>query len=222
MRPEKPIFSCETDLFRSRLDQIINMRHELVRLAQTIDWDRLDEFVADRFGWKFLRTRLGRLIRDIRHRIAGDTRLTKVFAEALNKAFKIRWQKRRQQKPKVYSWHAPETECIGKGKAQKPYAFGVKVTIATPDHRSVGGQFVIHALALPGNPYDGHTLAKAIAATEAVTGQRIERVYVDKGYRGHGVKARQVFISGHRRGVFGTIKRELKRRDAVEPVIGHL
>jgi len=90
----------------------------------------------------------------------------------------------------------------------------VKVTITTLNHRSVGGQFVIHALALPGNPYDGHTLAKAVAATEAVTGQRIERVYVDKGYRGHSVKDIPVYISGQRRGVFGVIKRELKRRSA--------
>ena len=65
-------------------------------------------------------------------------------------------------------------ECIGKGKTHKPYEFGVKVSIATTNARDPGGQFVVHANALPGNPYDVHTPAarsggfmstKAIAAT---------------------------------------------------------
>src|SRR5262249_3852737 len=56
-------------------------------------------------------------------------------------------------------WHAPEVECIGKGKAHRPYEFGVKVSVATTVKHSAGGQFVTHAAALPGNPYDGHTLA---------------------------------------------------------------
>ena len=86
-----------------------------------------------------------------------------------------------------------------------------------------GGQFVLHAKALPGNPYDGHTLAEAIEATEKLTGCPIERAYVDKGYRGHKTtNPRPVFISGQTRGVFGVIKRELRRRSAIEPVIGHM
>src|SRR4029077_15482985 len=44
-----------------------------------------------------------------------------------------------------------------------------------------------------------------------------------KGYRGHDAQTpRRVFISGQKRGVFGAIKRELRRRSAIEPVIGHL
>jgi transposase, IS5 family len=51
----------------------------------------------------------------------------------------------------------------------------------------------------------------------------IERAYVDKGYRGHDAEnPRRVFISGQKRGVFGTIKRELRRRSVIEPVIGHM
>jgi hypothetical protein len=74
--------------------------------------------------------------------------------------------------------------------------------------------------ALPGNPYDGHTLREVI---EALTGCEIERGNVDKGYRGHDTEnPRRVFISGQKRGVFGIIKRELRRRSAIEPVIGHL
>ena len=59
--------------------------------------------------------------------------------------------------------------------------------------------------------------------TETLTGCPIERAYVDKGYRGHDAQnPRHVFISGQKRGVFGVIKRELRRRSAIEPIIGHL
>ena len=109
------------------------------------------------------------------------------------------------------------------GKANAPYEFGVKASIVTINGRAPGGQFVLHAKALPGNPYDGHTLRGIIAQTQALTGREIERAYVDKGYRGHDTEnPRRVFISGQKRGVFGRIKRELRRRSAIEAVIGHM
>jgi len=74
-----------------------------------------------------------------------------------------------------------------------------------------------------GQPYDGHTLAAVIDATEKLTGCAIERAYVDKGYRGHGTaNPHRVFVSGQKRGVFGIIKRELRRHSAIEAVIGHM
>ena len=82
---------------------------------------------------------------------------------------------------------------------------------------------MLHAKALPDNPYDGHTLAVVIDATEELTGCAIERAYVDKGYRGHDTaNPHRVFVSGQKRGVFGIIKRELRRRSAIEAVIGHM
>ena len=85
------------------------------------------------------------------------------------------------------------------------------------------GRFVLHAKALPGNPYDGHTLAAVIEGTEKLTGCEVERAYVDKGYRGHETaNPRRAFISGQKRGIFGAIKRELRRRSAIEAVIGHM
>lgn len=141
----------------------------------------------------------------------------------LSKARQIRHQRQNQRGWKLYSWHAPETECIGKGKAQRPYEFGVKVSITTTNRRCKGGQFVLHAKALPGNPYDAHTLAGVIEETQALTGREIERVYADKGYRGHDApKPLRVFISGQKRGVHGQIKRELRRRSAIEAAIGHM
>ena len=99
---------------------------------------------------KFLRTRLGRVIRDIQRKVKDDEALGAVFAVALIKARQIRDQKQRQRGWKLYSWHAPETECIAKGKAHKPYEFGVKVSLTTTNKRCKGGQFILHAKALPG------------------------------------------------------------------------
>jgi transposase, IS5 family len=172
---------------------------------------------------RLLRSRLGRIIRDIRRKIAGQPELETVFEGPLARAAQIRSQQQRQRGWKLYSFHAPEVECIGKGKASAPYEFGVKASIVTTNACAPGGQFVLHAKALPGNPYDGHTLGAVVDATEKLTGCAIERAYVDKGYRGHNsVNPRRVFISGQKRGVFGVIKRELRRRSAIEPVIGHM
>lgn len=134
-------------------------------------------------------------------------------------------QKRGQRGPKIYSLHAPEVECIGKGKAHRPYEFGVKVSVATMLARAKGGQFVAHVKSLPGNPYDGHTLKTVIPGMEALVGNTIERILADKGYRGHNAPPDykfRVFTSGQKRRMTPKIKRELRRRSAVEPVIGHL
>jgi IS5 family transposase len=172
---------------------------------------------------RLLRTRLGRLIRDIRRKIAGRPEFEAAFEWPLACANQIRSQQQRQRGWKLYSFHAPEVECIGKGKASTPYEFGVKTSIVSTNARAPGGQFVLHVKALPGNPYDGHTLAAVVDATEKLTGCAIERAYVDKGYRGHRTaNPRRVFISGQKRGVFGIIKRELRRRSAIEAVIGHM
>jgi len=172
-----------------------------------------------------LKTYLGRVIRDIGRRIAGDDDLEEIFARELSLARRVLAQDRHQRGRKVYSLHAPEVECIGKGKAHRPYEFGVKVSIATPVKHSAGGQFVAHVATLPGNPYDGHTLAQVIPDTQALLGNVLERVIADAGYRGHNAPAEhrfRVYTAGQRRRVNQQIKREFKRRAAIEPVIGHL
>jgi IS5 family transposase len=172
-----------------------------------------------------LRTYLGRVIRDIARKIEGNGGLEVAFVKLLSLARRVREQQQRQRGPKVYSLHAPEVECIGKGKAHRPYEFGVKVSVATTLKHCKGGQFVTHVKALPGNPYDGHTLATVIPDMEALVGNTIARLFADKGYRGHNAPPDyklRIFISGQKRGVTPKIKRELRRRSAVEPVIGHL
>lgn len=172
---------------------------------------------------KFLRIRLGRVIRDIRRKIDGDAVRQARFGPLLDLAVKVSVQDHRQRGPKVYSLHAPEVECIGKGKARTPYEFGCKVSLATPVTHPKGGQFVLHAKALHGNPFDGHTLGPMVADMEKLTGVEARRIHVDKGYRGHNHPNKfQVWISGQVRRVTASIRREMKRRAAVEPVIGHI
>ena len=176
---------------------------------------------------KKLRTYLGRVMRDIARKIEGRTDLLGdiVLGRMLALARRVLDQKQHQRGPKVYSLHAPEVECIGKGKAHRPYEFGVKVSVATTLAHAKGGQFVTHVKALPGNPYDGHTLKTVIPDMQALIGNIIGRLVLDKGYRGHNAPPEykfRVFISGQKRRVTPQIKRELRRRSAVEPVIGHL
>jgi len=183
------------------------------------------QFKRARRALKTLRTYLGRIMRDIGRKIAGNAALEGRFARLLLLARRVHEQQPRQRGPKVYSLHAPEVECIGKGKAHRPYEFGVKVSVATTLSHAKGGQFVTHVKALPGNPYDGHTLATVIPQMEALVGNTVERLLVDKGYRGHNAPPDyqfRVFISDQKRGVTPSIKRTMRRRSAVEPVIGHL
>lgn len=168
-----------------------------------------------------LRTWLGRLDRDIGRKIAGNEELEAAFAVARERVAKILTQKP-DSTDKLYALHAPEVECIAKGKARTRYEFGVKTSIAVTNARTAGGQFIVGMQALPGSPYDGHTLSGQIEQVERLTGITVARAYVDRGYKGHkhGGKAK-VYIA-HTRGIASpTIKRELRRRNAIEPIIGH-
>jgi len=182
------------------------------------------QFKRARKSLRNLKTYLRRVIRDIARKIAGNKLLKPVFAQALSRSHRVLTQQKRQKAPKVYSLHAPEVECIGKGKAHKPYEFGVKVSLATTISASKGGQFILHAKALPGNPYDGHTLESVIPDIEATTGAKLDRIIADAGYKGHKAPAEykfKVYTQGQKRGVTLEIKRLFKRRAAIEPVIGH-
>jgi transposase, IS5 family len=168
-----------------------------------------------------LRIWLGRLDRDIGRKIAGNEDLEAAFAVARERVAKILTQ-RAGDTDKLYALHAPEVECIAKGKARTRYEFGVKTSIAVTNARTAGGQFIVGMQALPGNPYDGHTLAGQIEQVERLTGIAVERAYVDRGYKGHRHTGKTRVYIAHTRGITSpTIKRELRRRNAIEPIIGH-
>jgi len=165
---------------------------------------------------KKLRTILGRVIRDIERKaknVSGELK------ELLKIAKQIQSQERKS-KDKMYSVHAPEVECISKGKVHKRYEFGCKVSVAAT---SRGGWFV-GAQALHGNPYDGHTLAGALNQVLCISGVEPEHAFLDRGYRGHNYEGKcTVHIDKIRRGkIAKSLWRWMKRRAAIEPGIGHL
>ena len=147
--------------------------------------------------------------------------LEAVFAVARERTARVLTQ-RAGDTDKLYAFHAPEVECIAKGKARSRYEFGVEASIAVTNARTAGGQFIVGMQSLPGNPYDGHTLSGQIEQVERLTGVAVQRAYVDRGYRGHKHSGKAKVYIAHTRGISSpTIKRELKRRNAVEPIIGY-
>lgn len=170
------------------------------------------------------RTIVGRLAREIERQITPLAEAFKnVLAEALNKARRIMDQtKNRKLKgaAKLYSWHAPETECLAKGKARTPYEFGVKVGIAS----TLKGNLIIGARSFPNNPYDGHTLNEQLEQASILSNSTINNVYVDLGYRGVDQDNPDVSIKhrGKYKGLTVKERRLLRRRQAIEPIIGHL
>ncbi|MDY7042543.1 MAG: IS5 family transposase [Chloroflexota bacterium] len=165
---------------------------------------------------KRLRTWVGRLVRDIRRKASA---VPAELAEILAKAERIRNQQPKDSK-KLYSWHEPEVQCISKGKARQRYEFGQKVAVATTNRSN----WIVSAKLLENNPYDGHTLAETLAATESITGAEPTDVYVDKGYRGHGCRgSTQVHIAGTAsKHLPRSERKRRRRRSAIEPKIGHL
>ena len=155
---------------------------------------------------KTLRTFLGYVVRDIERKTASNPTLQGQFAEELSLAHRLLKQQLHDRN-KLYSLHAPEVECLAKGKAHKHYEFGVKVSIAATNKSN----FVVGAMALSGNPYDGHTLSGALEQVRRMSGQRIDEVFVGRGYRGHGESLSEVYISGQKRGITTRrLKRSLK------------
>jgi IS5 family transposase len=165
---------------------------------------------------KRLKVILGRVVRDIGRKCAEPS---VKLADLLVLAERLLAQ-RKDSKNKLYSVHAPEVECISKGKAHKRYEFGCKVGLATTSRDN----WVIGVQALHGNPYDGHTLGGMLDQVTHLTGWQPREAYCDQGYRGHGYKGTTaVHIVDHRRRRLSRSERYWRgRRAAIEPVIGHL
>ncbi|CAM3567019.1 Transposase IS4-like domain-containing protein [Paracidovorax anthurii] len=139
--------------------------------------------------------------------------------ELLQRTSRILTQ-RTKDKNKLYALHAPEVECISKGKARTPYEFGVKVSIAT----TLKEGLVVGMRSMPGNPYDGHTLAETLEQVGILSGtdKPPATAIVDKGYRGVKLEGVRILMSGQKRGITRTLKAMIRRRSAIEPAIGHM
>ncbi|KKL69108.1 hypothetical protein LCGC14_2118250 [marine sediment metagenome] len=124
----------------------------------------------------------------------------------------------KNSKNKIYSFYHPEVECISKGKAHKKYEFGCKVAIVTTHREGL----CLSIEAMHGNPYDGHTLSHVIQEAEMITKEQIKEIYVDRGYKGAKIEGKQIYRSGQKKGITPYLKKLLKRRQAIEPHIGHM
>jgi IS5 family transposase len=189
------------------------------RLAQQVGrYAHARQFKRMRKALRTLKGYTGRVLRDIRRQIEGIPQ--GAYRERVLDMLVLVSRLLRQtpkSKGKIFALHEPEVDCISKGKARVRYEFGTKVSIAT----TIAEGFVVGMRAMPGNPYDGHTLAEALEQVETLTDQRPDLAVVDRGYRGHGVERTQVLISGQRRGLTPSLKTLLRRRSAIEPEIGH-
>lgn len=167
-----------------------------------------------------LRTRVGRVQREVTQQLHRLPEAAKLKAQdLLSRTGRILSQKTKD-KNKLYALHAPEVECISKGKARTPYEFGVKVSIAT----TLKEGLVVGMRSMPGNPWDGHTLAETLEQVGILTGTDTlpSMAIVDKGYQGVEIEGVRVLRSGQRRGVTKALKAMIKRRSAIEPAIGHM
>ena len=163
-----------------------------------------------------LRTNLGRVIREIERQGVPPN-----MGDLLATSRRIHGQKRTDQN-KIYSVHEPQVACIAKGKAGRKYEFGQKVSVAVT---SKGG-WLLGAVAVPGNPYDGHTLNAQMEQVQRlyIKNEHLKTIHVDMGYRGHDYHGpTQVLVDRRGRGTIPKrVWRWMKRRAAVEPTIGHL
>lgn len=166
---------------------------------------------------KKIKTYLSRVYREILRKSASLQEIPASLKTLLDLTSRLLKQQK-NDKNKLYSLHAPEVECIAKGKAHKPYEFGVKVSWVCALTKS----FVLGAQALSGNPYDGHTLVGALDQVEKLTGIRPEDCVVDLGYRGHEEEKTTVRIVRQKKNyVTSTLKKMMKRRNNSEAQFSH-
>lgn len=169
---------------------------------------------------------MGIVIREIRRKLKALKLESSAALEKMNTLLE-RAQRLVDQNPndkhKLYALHAPEVEYIGKGKARQPCEFGVKVGFAVTHKKGL----IIGARTCPGNPFDGHTLAEQLEQARIPVGDHgtsPKQVYADLGYRGvdHANPSVEIIHRGKYKSMLKADRKRLKRRQAIEPTIGHL
>jgi len=166
---------------------------------------------------KKLKNFLGRVYRDI---LRNCPEPDEALKDLLHQAKRLLEQKR-HDKNKLYSLHAPEVECIAKGKAHKKCEFGCKVSVVTTSRDN----WVVGIEALHNNPFDGHTLKGALKQVSRIVGWAPQNAYCDKGYKGNPKRIGETAIhlaSRRKSSMKPSEWRWFRRRSAIEPVIGHM
>ena len=161
---------------------------------------------------------LGRVIRDVERKSKDTGEKSEKLKSFLELGWRI-FHQEKKSKGKLYSLHEPHVECLSKGKAHKRYEFGNKVSFSV----SSRGNWITGARSFFGNPFDGKTLKEGISQVERLTGERVERIGADRGYRGkqYHPEGKETLIAGMKIKDRG-IRKFLRRRPSIEPVIGHM
>ena len=170
---------------------------------------------------KKLKTYLGRIIRDIERKtgIQGIKGLDQI-KRVLEISKRILAQER-GDKGKVYSVHETEVKCYSKGKAHKKYEFGSKVSVAITAKKC----WVVGIKAFTESVHDVLTMKSALEQVRELTGEKLKKVYVDKGYRGkrHHPEGVEICVNGVGKvSQYEKKQRKRKRRSCVEGIIGHM
>jgi transposase, IS5 family len=196
-----------------------NYNREAPRLASQIGrYAHARQYTRMRKALRTLRSRVGRVMRDVERQLdSASANSQRALQELIGRTKRILSQKQKD-KNKLYALHAPEVECLAKGKARKPYEFGVKVSITTTHKEGL----VVGARSMPGNPYDGHTLAEALEQAAILSDVKPEVAIVDRGYKGVAVDGVKIYHPGLRRGITRGLRAMIRRRSAIEPAIGHM
>jgi IS5 family transposase len=148
-----------------------------------------------------LKSRVGGVYRDIGRQIDQIAEAPQGAAKDLMHRVNCILIQTTKDKNKLYALHAPEVECISKGKARNPYEFGVKVTVAT----TLKEGFVVGMRSMPGNPYDGHTLEEAIEQVSILAERTPKTLIVDCGRQGAELDGIRILRSGQKRGISRTL-----------------
>ncbi len=224
-------------LVQSAKDNRLILRQNYNRICKDLSWKvsgygRAKQYKRMHHAVKKHKARVGRVYRDILRQLPGQSKQAQSQLQPLLAQAKQLLEQTRKSKNKRYSLHAPEVECIAKGKAHKRYEFGVKASFAI----SQDDNWVLGALHCPGNPYDhdhssmngqagGHTLSAQVAQVERLTETPVTTCRVDKGYRGKDCKVKGVDVihTGlSKKRMSRAMRKKLKRRSAIEPIIGHM
>lgn len=216
---------CRRQLVKAARQHGLRLRQNYNRIGPRLAvqigrYAHAKQFKRMRQALRTLHSRVGRIHRDVQRQMDSVPEQVCIRLQSLLQRVGRILNQKPKDKHKLYALHAPEVECIAKGKARTPYEFGVKVSVAT----TLKEGLIVGMCAMPGNPYDGHTLAQALEQVGSLTGtdKLPHTAIVDKGYRGVEIEGVRILRSGQKRGITKALKAMIKRRSAIEPTIGHM
>ncbi len=208
-------------------NQNINLKQTYLRVGKKLIREYGGHIHASQYNRaakkvKIMKTKMGRLYRDVERNLTEEQRNSKDFKE-LEKIYQRLLIQKKNSKNKIYSIHEPEVVCIAKGKQHKKYEFGNKSGFLATSKNN----FILSCKSFVGNPYDGHTLGNILSIAEKIVGNfgtKIKEVVVDLGFRGHNYEgdAKVHIVKRKLKGLPASFKKFLKRRSAIEAAIGHM